>query len=432
MTSPDPAAEAKATADLARNEALSYYNTNSARISEEAIRSIEAAHNLLARFDRQVGRSAQHPVKVLFLLPDISLWDVYSPIYRLMKASPLFEPRVIAFDRVDVAQDKTSGVVEGFFTEDGIDGEFSGAGGNPLKPIAAYEPDVVFYTLGSVAYPEQYRIEYVSRFCRTCYIAYGFLMADALDYQFGQSFHHAAWKVFAATPREVEEYSRRSKRLVPNVELTGYPKFDLFRDADLTETDPKTVVWAPHWTIGMVYPTLNFGTFPEIFSGMLELMRSMQDLRFVFRPHPNLRHACASTGFMNAEQYDYYMDFMKGLGNVDIYSEGDNISLFCRSSAMITDSISFLAEYVPTGRPLLFMDRPDRAKLAPVGEELIAAHYRGQTVADIESFLVERVRGQTDPRRAVRLEAGRRLLNIGPEPASAAILRTIATAFDLR
>ena len=79
---------------------------------------------------------------------------------------------------------------------------------------------------------------------------------------------------------------------------------------------------------------------------------------------------------------------------------------------MITDSVSFLAEYLPSGNPLYFADREDRAKLSDVGEGIIDSYYSGKDSADMRKFVTDVVINGNDPLREARADATRRYLNI--------------------
>lgn len=413
--------------NAARNEALSYYNTNCQAIAEASLRAIEAFQIRQVRSLARELADRPRPIRVCFLLPEIALWDVYRPIYDAMARSEQFEPFVIAFLRTDVVSEKTPDEIVTLLGAMGVNFEFIVPEGGFYPQLAAFEPDVVFYTLGTVAYPAAYRIEFVSHFCLTSYLSYGFLMVNELEYQFGQSFHHAAWRIFASTDREQAEYAARSKRLTNNIVTTGYTKFDCYPADIPAPPERPRIIWAPHWTVGLVYPALNLGSFADICMPMLDFMRKRSDIDFVFKPHPNLRYACEKTSFMNEAAYNVYLDMLRALPNVEVAFDGDNIERFLASSAMITDSVSFLAEYIPSGRPLLFLERPDRAKFCDSGERIIAAHYRGHGMGPIAAF-IDNVAGGHDPMAEARRQTASEELNIGDVTATQKLIDNILTS----
>ncbi len=414
--------------NTARNEALSYHTHNIEHREQLRLDMWEGNQKLL---DRLYSNRNNEPVRVVFLIADTSLWDVYASIHELMRDSKAFIPITIAFPRQDIIADKDRDETKDFFNSLGIKVRLEGYDGTPYSALEDLRPDIIFYTLGSVAYPDEYKIEYTSLFCRTCYLSYGFLLAKVEEYQFDQSFHHAAWTVYASTNHELERYRHYQKRRSSNAVLTGYPKFDQFKQLKRQPVEKPVIIWAPHWTIGLIYPALNYGTFDQICNDMLVLMRERSDLQFIFKPHPNLAYALNSTNFMDEKAYLIYLDMLETIENVEIWKHGNYFQLFVDSSAMITDSVSFLAEYLPSKQPLLFMDREDRAEMSEVGEQIIQHHYRGRTMEDIQQFIEQRVIEGDDPRREDRLNCTKKLLNIQEEPSSEAIINHLHHSFAL-
>lgn len=419
-----------AEARLARNEIISHAARGESTVRGLEIALIEGGQREAERAIREDIRATRRALRVLFLVPHTSLFDVFLPIYRQMEADPRFEPEVLAFRRVDIDASETEEEARTFFAERKLCAHVVGFQADGFLPdINDDHYDVLFYTLGSVAYPAKYRIETTSRRFLTCYIAYGFLQANQLEYQFNQSFHHSSWRVFAATEREEVLYAHYCTRTRVNVFRSGYPKFDLYAGADAHERPERPlVIWAPHWTIGLVYPQLNLGLFDRICMEMLEIFDTFQDIDFLYKPHPNLPYALEKTTFMNAVNYRIYLDMLEARPNVRVWNHGDNIRLFLTSSGMVTDSVSFLAEYLPSGQPLLFLNRPDRVPFADVGERIVALHYQGQDAQAIRAFLTNVVRGKADHRRAERLASYPVLLGVTGKSASAAIIEYLVDA----
>jgi 2-polyprenyl-3-methyl-5-hydroxy-6-metoxy-1,4-benzoquinol methylase len=426
-------------AKKARNEALSYYNSAQEKLSAQALANIQAAQNNLERLIRLEERSAKDPVRVLFMVPHTSLFDVFLPIYRAMSQDPLFQPTVLAFRRVDIEADVDEHETKAFFASLGIEAHVVGFETDKFYPVL--DPDVfdiLFYTLGSGAYPEHYRPERTSQFFLTCYLSYGFLLSDQYDYQFNQVFHHAAWRIFASTTREKEMYDNYCARIKSNTVVSGYPKFDLFRSSSNQNKDGRIasglgkkgqerprVIWAPHWTLGLIYPLLNLGSFDKFCMEMLSIFDEFSDIDFIYKPHPNLQYALEKTTFMNKDSYAIYLSMVVAKPNVEIWRHGDYVDMFANSAGMITDSSSFLAEYMPSGHPLLFLDRPDRALMAEVGEEIIAAYDRGFTADAIRDFLQVRIRDQVDDNSEQRRRCVLEHLEVPLESASSQIIAVI-------
>jgi hypothetical protein len=410
-----------------RNESLSYFTFNGQRIDRLRSEIWEGNQHLLERnFVPEVLGSRR--INVVFFVADTSLWDVFAPIHHLMSLQPWALVRVIAFARIDVRSDKAAQDVLAFFEERGIEASVEGYYGD-LSAVTPANVDLAFYTLGSTAYPERYRIEYLSTFCRTCYLSYGFLLVNEEDYQFNQDFHHAAWTIFASTEREKSLYEKNSRRRGAHVLLTGYPKFDLLdaRRNPVSKPTRPIVIWAPHWTVGDVYERLKFGLFERFMEAFEAFMARRQDIDFVFKPHPNLLYGMERLG--KADAYAAFMSRMGNATNVCVLVHGDYCDLFLRSSAMITESVSFIAEYLPTGNPLLYLERDDRTTMSDVGESLVSLHYRGRNMVDVENFIGMVIDRREDDMCAQRLNKGYALLGIGEQTATEKICAHVASSF---
>ncbi len=417
----------ESTINQLRNEALSYFNyarENFKKINHELISGLQSA---TANAIRQENRGSTDPLRVLFLVPHISLFDVFLPIYEAMKKDKNFVPEVLAFRRKDIEHDIDAAQTENFFKGLGISAYIVGFEDEEILPELSPETfDILFYTLGSTAYPEEYRIERTSFSFLTCYIAYGVLLANEPEYQYNQEFHHSSWRIFARSEEEKQKYDLYAVRATSNTIVTGYPKFDLFSKKSRSKPDSKpTIIWAPHWSIGLIYPALSFGTFDKYCMDMFKVFDDNPDINFIYKPHPNLQYALDKTSFMNSDSYKIYLDMLGARDNVEIYKDGDNIALFQCSTAMITDSISFLAEYLPTSKPLLFLDRPDRAKLNTTGEEIINLHYKADDIDGIKGFIANTIKQDRDTNKSARQKYYSERLEFGKIGASAQILANI-------
>jgi hypothetical protein len=406
---PTPANPALEEALRARNEALSYFNFTQERIHRAQVDAWESHQKLLIAAHH---RGNTKRLRVLFMVPDTSLWDVYEPIYRTIQALPYFEVAVLAFKRLFADSDKSGDEVREFFENRGITARIEGFD-EIYKPVHPASVDLIFYTLGSIAYPDLYKIEYLSLSHLTCYLSYGFLMIEEENYHFNQDFHHAAWRVFASTKREERLYNTHCKRRCSNVMLAGYPKFDaISAPVHSFAHKRKMVIWAPHWTVQHIYPKLNFGLFDQLCQDMLALMQARLDIDFVYKPHGNLMDSLIKLGIFSPSSYELYMQSLHNLPNVIVWKHGDYAALFRYSDAMITDSISFLAEYLATDHPLLFLSREDRGIMSVAGESIASLHYQGRTMADIQDFIDKKVVKGRDPMRKKRLAQRHNLLEL--------------------
>ena len=86
------------------------------------------------------------------------------------------------------------------------------------------------------------------------------------------------------------------------------------------------------------------------------MKNSPDKLEMVLKPHPALKSQCIRIGF-SEELFDQYMHEWQSLPNASVVTDGDYMDLFATSDALILDSLSFIAEYLVTGKPLCFLSK---------------------------------------------------------------------------
>ena len=152
------------------------------------------------------------------------------------------------------------------------------------------------------------------------------------------------------------------------------------------------MIYAPHHSLGKQY--LAMSTFD--WSG--HVMRSLDDehpsIDWVYKPHPSLWFNVERAGCMTKEEYARYEQGWSDLPNAAVYDSGRYFDLFKRSAALITCSGSFLAEYLPTGRPIVWLKSSTTVGLNRIGERLAEGFYVVHDEAELrETFDRVIVRG---------------------------------------
>ena len=108
--------------------------------------------------------------------------------------------------------------------------------------------------------------------------------------------------------------------------------------------------------------------------------------------------------FKNVEEYDDYINSWNSLVNAEAVFDGNYIDIFKQSDAMITDSVSFLAEYQFTGKPLLLLES-GKQLYNDFGNELLKILYRCKhdDSKAIEAF-IDKVLDDKDSMKNIRKE----------------------------
>ena len=296
--------------------------------------------------------------------------------------------------------------------------------GMPL-PIEDVEADVLLLQQpwGMKDYPRRL----VDR-TLTAYVHYGFMMManHGMHYNIG-SFHGYLWRYFAQTEDHRLLHIQHDPAMAERIAVTGYPKLDVYLDpppSDLPDvwrqrTAPgepdKRIVFAPHHALGK--DNLGMSTFRWNHDVMLQLARENPQLQWVYKPHPNLRYAVVRNKVMSPEQYLDYERAWAQLPNAAIYDTGGYFDLFRTSDALITDSGSFLAEYLPTGQPIVWLDAERSVGLNDVGRSLAQGYYRATSPDELLSTFEQVIVGGEDPLEVVRKERSQRLFPGGGRAA---------------
>ena len=97
----------------------------------------------------------------------------------------------------------------------------------------------------------------------------------------------------------------------------------------------------------------------------------------MFKPHPTLRTKAVLAGiFKDDSEWEDYIKQWEDLENAAYVNDGMYQDLMCKSDAMILDSISFLAEYMYTSHPMLFLKRKEQ-RFNEFGKLVVEQLYQG-------------------------------------------------------
>ncbi len=416
------------------------------------LRARRRARRVLARLQARV-RSGGGPVRVVFLVREHQKWAAES-LHRALADDPRFEP-VVAVSILNSAA-KGPGA-QTLTTLAANTAHLAGRGIDAVAvhdrqrflPLEDLEPDVVVYDQ-PYGLPALHRPQRIGRRALVCAIPYGFgfyLMTGSLQ-RVGNGLLPLSWRTFVASGDVLARLGDAALTRIPGIVATGDPKADELRrllgEAQRTQAprpagapagEPPLVIWAPHHSVGRTVGAGRPGqlaTFGWSAPAMLDLASRHPGVRFVLKPHPMLRYALVTSGTMSAGEVDALLDAWRALPNADVHETGGYAELFLASSAMVTDSCSFLVEYGITGRPIIHLaDLPDPARdtrFTPLGRELLATLHRACDAEELARELKTVVVRGEDPRREDRLATPLIASVRSAEDAGRAIARHLADA----
>ncbi|MDR3063738.1 MAG: CDP-glycerol glycerophosphotransferase family protein [Methanobrevibacter sp.] len=306
-------------------------------------------------------------------------------------------------------------------------------------------PDIIFYmSPWEGILPIEYRTHNLPQNIIYCYVPYSMYLSKLKNDQFNRPLQKKAWKIFAQSPLHKVLAIKYSSNKGSNVLVTGYPKMDPLIE-NTENTMPKVwksigsekirIIWAPHYSIGKDKDVkLTFSTFEDNYKFFYSYAKDNPEIEWVFKPHPKLIYAGEripnNENFKIENLKDYYEKW-NDLPNATVYERGDYLNLFKNSDAMITDSISFLAEYLYADHPGLLLTRPEQG-FNEFGEIIKEGWYQvnGKDSEGIKKFIKDVLLEKNDPLKEKREEIYNKYLNRNGVSASQNIYNYLKRTFD--
>lgn len=285
---------------------------------------------------------------------------------------------------------------------------------NKLYDLEKNLPDIIFYqTHWMWDYPEQYNIKYFYNKALCIGIPYGFYVANIQQYQFNEEFQNLVWLNFAENIVSKQMAEKYADNDGCNVVLSGYPKMDNMYNSDIKDNywktnDLKRIIWAPHYSINTEFE-INYANFHLYYQNFFDFVKNNKNIEMIMKPHPMLKSRCIQTKTLTEEGYDNYLNKWNNLYNGSCVIDGNYMNLFKTSDGMILDSLSFIAEYLYTKKPICFINKfLNKQELLThfneFGQIAIQQCYIAQNWQDIEKFVNEVVIGGNDYMKPAREE----------------------------
>jgi CDP-glycerol glycerophosphotransferase (TagB/SpsB family) len=351
-------------------------------------------------------------VKVAFFLTHESVWK-YDVLYNLMLAHPRFEPALFVCPVVNFGRENMLDEMEktyqsfknkGYF----VTKTYSYTKKEYLNIKKYFQPDLVFYT-NPYKGVQDYRY-YIKQFANTltCYVPYA-IMTTKYELFYNTDFHNLVWKIFSETSLHQQiAMDRQLNKGINNV-VTGYPGFDpilLCKNPDYSvwknkNKNLKRIIWAPHHSMNELNQVSNFLEYYDVFLELASIYSNR--IQIAFKPHPLLRVKLEQDPKWGVEKTSAYYSTWDLLGNGQL-ENGDYIDLFLSSDALIHDCGSFMAEYLITGKPSLFMIRKESVmeQWSTFGSEAINVHYQSRNKQQLIDFIENIVLQEQDDMKKIR------------------------------
>lgn len=382
----------------------------------------------LSELQKKFGKQK---IKVGFLINDQAKWQFQS-LYEELDKSNFFEPVVLVTELILAHQGKkifykTIEDCFNFFKSKKLNVRYVYDRQNKryLDP-STFDVDILFYQqpweLDKSQMPSC-----VSKFALTCYVPYGLHLVE-FDGSYMKHFHQLLWLMFVENDGQIQRFSRLVKQKVTNCKIVGYPKLDAyFENAEKTslQKEKPLIIYAPHHSFEA--NILECATFQHNGLKILDIAKKYKDqIDWVFKPHPRFKTAVVLNNIMTESEIEDYYSAWRNIGT--IYDSGDYIGIFRQSDGMITDCISFLGEYLPSGKPLFHL-LAEKQPFNEFAKSFIDAYYKIYDAEELDNNLQKVIIEQKDEKINERL-AKIDLLFDKNEKASAKIVREMTKCLE--
>ncbi len=366
------------------------------------------------------------PIRVVFLTFYFEAWDAFDAIYKQMKADDRFDPIVISIPRKLTGYEKFQDeeLVSSYLDSIHIEHErfkFKKSK-DGLARLRELSPDYIFLNYPwQRNYKKKYQIEKLIEFTKVCYVPYFSTslvnepgVQGVALHQYTQVTHELAHLVFLQDADTKAAFDANGR--ADHAFLTGTPKIDALLEAkdkvspvwsiDRTLPDgskPLRVIWAPHHSYGVSW--LNFGHFTKQRKPMLDYAKSHPEIDVVLRPHPFLFGTLTGRDLMTAEDLKSWRAAWDALPNTFTDIDGPFTSLALASDALITDGVSFIAEYpLATKKPAIFWEKPGHWEFSNLGDIAEQSSVVVSSMAEVEDVL-DLVKNDSLPNRQAEIDA---------------------------
>ncbi len=349
----------------------------------------------------QKKRNNGKKIKVVFIVSENQKWG-YQTLYELFEKSDVFEPLVLISLLIGVHKglDKTrinSQENYDFFKSRNMNVEYLYEN-NQYKKLKSFEPDIVFYEQ-QWGLPDVYKPKNVSKYALTCFCSYGYETLD-ISGNYLNDFHGFLFKYFIEHQLNFDRYKKYSPIAEKNCLVTGYPKLDDYiKYSKKSQEEKMRIIYAPHHSFDN---SLKLATFEKNANYILDLAKKHPETIWIFKPHPRLKYALLINDIMTEEEVnDYYSQWEK-IGK--IHTQGNYIEDFVNSDLMITDCLSFLAEYLPSKNPLIRLINDKSMHLNSLGDIIVSEYYNVHSNSELDAIFNEIIINKNDYKRENRLK----------------------------
>ncbi|NLH94246.1 MAG: hypothetical protein GX466_08570 [Candidatus Cloacimonetes bacterium] len=358
------------------------------------------------------ARLGKIPIRIVFVAQDTGTWKIMESLYEACKSDTLFKTFVVntTFEWLNGPEESSE-----YFKKKNIDFLDAVHGSVQLDLL---NPDIIVVASPyDELRPWQFRTANLLRYARIVYIPYGISHADiGQKYpkrEFGNDPQKNAWRIFDRSLKTKNAFIKFARIPSRCFVALGTPLIDQYYSSSVSDVLPYKVqsasskkfkiIYTPHHTIE------SWSTFLRYGKQIRQLVEENEDIFLFFRPHPGLVGKLEASNLMSSEEFRSFFS-----GNRCFLYEGDNYQgLFHWADLLISDASSFLGEFAPTKKPIIFLNREDVCGTLDdtIREEIYGSCYVANSEEQITNFVQQLMKGD-DPLAGLR-EHYQEQINVG-------------------
>ena len=355
------------------------------------------------------GLSPRKPgdkIRVVFLFQEPSYWPSIKTLYESLIKDERFQVYVVAIPILyppELNKLELRDATIQFLKDNNIEYIEGITAGDGAFDIYNLKPDYVFV---QIHFDRQRQLEYKTNILRlytkVCLVPHAFLLSASDNKEL--YYQNDYFRVFAPNEYHAKVLANVLHR-DDNIEITGYPRFDLYKEkikdspmwkiSKKANPKVKRIIWSPHWWAYGHSQTLADNVL-GLWDYFYNMVKDNPDIELVIKPHPNLFNGLVGSGYITNEIKEKMFDDMNSLPNASIYTGGNYIDLFKTADLIVNNSISFLVEWLPSEKPMIFFDTERKFELNEIAEKILNVYYHADSVDKLNQTIDSLFKGQ-DP-----------------------------------
>jgi len=329
-------------------------------------------------------------INVIILLGQIETFQGLKNLYNYLKNIPIFNVKILVYDMTESTRQRWIHNVHcsNLLLEQNID--FITYTDGDLKYL---DPDYIFYQTPYMNhYPPELHVNNIKQYSKTCYFGYGVTIWStnlALDLYFSflesVDFHIVDNDYYYNDLFSYYEKKMKTKpnHFIPRTFILGNPKVSEIKKSSYIKYE--NFGWTPRW----VPFQSNFEVYFQFFTNY-------------FKNNTNLSLECRFHPLDTNKSRNVFVENIDAIENINITTELLYDNFFEKIDVLISDLSSMIAEFYPTGKPIILTYK-DTHVVDTCGKELL----RGIYIVHNEKELVEiitQLKNKNDPLYNTRQE----------------------------